>query len=259
MAQMDIILLERVEKLGNIGDIVSVKPGFARNFLLPKGKALRANEVNRASFEADRARIEQENADRRTTAEADAEKVRGQQVVMIRQASDSGQLYGSVSARDIAEALSTEDVKIVKNQVTLAEPIKALGIHSVDVALHPEVIVQVEANVARSKEEAEMQAQGIDIFAGDEEEDTMTASERAAADALARAEAQAEAELRGEVFEEGAGPDADTAEGDDAELGGEAEIGEGTAASPEEVPDEADMAEKAENAVEEAAEDADKA
>ncbi|MBV7256430.1 50S ribosomal protein L9 [Pacificimonas sp. WHA3] len=208
---MDIILLERVEKLGNIGDVVSVKPGFARNFLLPKGKALRANEANRARFEADRERIEKENAEKRAVAETDGEKLSGTQVIMIRQSSDSGQLYGSVSARDIATALSEEGHNVDKNQVTLGEPIKTLGIHQVDISLHPEVTVQVEANVARSKEEAEMQAEGIDIFAGDDEEDTMSASERAAAEALARAEAQAEAEARGEIFEEGAGP----AEGDE--------------------------------------------
>ncbi|MGB7405536.1 MAG: 50S ribosomal protein L9 [Pacificimonas sp.] len=219
MAQMDIILLERVEKLGNIGDVVSVKPGFARNFLLPQGKALRANEANRATFDADRERIEKENAEKREGAEADAKKMEGAQVVMIRQSSDSGQLYGSVSARDIASALVEDGFKVDKNQVTLTAPIKNLGMHTVAVALHPEVSVDVEANVARSKEEAEMQRQGIDIFAGDDDDDGMTESERLAAEALARAEAQADAEARGEVFEEGAGP----AEGEEGEEGEAAE------------------------------------
>ncbi|MHB9878650.1 50S ribosomal protein L9 [Pacificimonas sp. ICDLI1SI03] len=213
---MDIILLERVEKLGNIGDVVSVKPGFARNFLLPKGKALRANEANRATFEADRERIEKENAEKRSAAEKAGEQLSGTQVTMIRQSSDSGQLYGSVSARDIATALVEAGHEVDKNQVMIGSPIKNLGIHQVDVALHPEVIVQVEANVARSKEEAEMQAEGIDIFAGDDDDDMMSASERAAAEALARAEAQADAEARGEVFEEGAGPATDSEDDEEA-------------------------------------------
>ena len=237
MAQMDIILLERVEKLGGIGDVVSVKPGFARNFLLPQGKALRANETNRAKFDADRARIESENAERRTDAEAEAKKLDGTTVILIRQASDSGQLYGSVSARDIAASLEEKGFKLDKNQVSLGGPIKNLGLHRVDVALHPEVSVQVEANVARSAEEAEMQAQGIDIFAGDDDDDGMTQSERLAAEALARAEAQADAEARGEIFDDGAAPEAKAGEESH-------EDGDGSADADDESSSEASTAEE---------------
>jgi large subunit ribosomal protein L9 len=162
---MQVILLERVEKLGGIGDVVSVKPGFARNFLLPRGKALRANEANKAKFEAERERIEKENAERRVVAEKDSKSVAGKSVVLIRQASDAGQLYGSVSARDIAESLHADGAKITKNQVVLDSPIKTLGIHKVRVALHPEVVVDVEVNVARSEDEADLQAQGVDVLA----------------------------------------------------------------------------------------------
>jgi large subunit ribosomal protein L9 len=163
---MDVILLERVENLGGIGDVVSVKPGYARNYLLPRGKALRANDANKAKFEADRERIERENAERRSHAEADAKKVEGAKIVLIRAASDAGQLYGSVAARDIAEALTAATtVKVGKNQVVLNTPIKTLGLHRVRVALHPEVSVEVEANVARSTDEADLQAQGVDVLA----------------------------------------------------------------------------------------------
>jgi large subunit ribosomal protein L9 len=163
---MDIILLERVENLGGIGDVVSVKPGYARNYLLPRGKALRANDANKAKFEADRERIEKDNAEKRSHAETDAKKIDGAKVVLIRAASDSGQLYGSVAARDIAEALTAATtVKVGKNQVVLNTPIKTLGLHKVRVALHPEVSVAVEANVARSTDEADLQAQGVDVLA----------------------------------------------------------------------------------------------
>ena len=162
---MEVILLERVEKLGAIGDVVKVKDGFARNYLLPNKKALRANEANRKVFEANRARIEEENANRRTDAEKDAKGVEGKSVQLIRQASNTGQLYGSVSARDIVEALEPEGAKVTKSQVVLGRPIKAIGMHEVKVALHPEVSVTVKVNVARSPEEAELQAQGIDVMA----------------------------------------------------------------------------------------------
>ena len=151
---MEIILLERVEKLGAIGDIVNVKPGFARNFLLPRGKALRASEANKKKFEADRARIEAENAKRRDIARAEAKDVDGASVVMIRQASQTGQLFGSVASRDLAEVLVAGGHKVNKNQIVLDKPIKTLGIHDVKVALHPEVIVMVKVNIARSPEEA---------------------------------------------------------------------------------------------------------
>jgi large subunit ribosomal protein L9 len=162
---MDVILLERVEKLGGIGDVVSVKPGFARNFLLPRKKALRANEANRKVFEANRAQIEADNAARKATAEKDSKGVDGKSVTLIRQASNTGQLYGSVSVRDIVEALEAEGVKVQKNQVVLDKPIKAIGVNTVKVALHPEVSVTITVNVARSPEEAELQAQGVDVMA----------------------------------------------------------------------------------------------
>lgn len=165
MAAMDVILLERVEKLGNIGDVVAVKPGFARNYLLPNGKALRANEANRKRFESNRAQIEADNATRRTTAESDAKGLEGKKLVLIRQASNTGALYGSVSSRDLAEALVADGAKVAKNQIQLDTPIKALGLHDVRVALHPEVSVSIQVNVARSPEEAELQSQGVDINA----------------------------------------------------------------------------------------------
>jgi large subunit ribosomal protein L9 len=162
---MDVILLERVEKLGAIGDVVTVKNGFARNYLLPNKKALRANESNRKLFEAKRAEIETDNANKRTEAEAASKGIEGKTVKLIRQASNTGQLYGSVSARDIVDALDGEGAKVTKSQVVLDRPIKAIGLHEVRIALHPEVSVAIKVNVARSPEEAELQAQGVDIMA----------------------------------------------------------------------------------------------
>jgi large subunit ribosomal protein L9 len=162
---MDVILLERIEKLGAIGDVVKVKNGYARNFLLPRGKALRANESNRKVFEANREKIEATNAERRTEAEKDAKKVDGLKLLLIRQASNTGQLYGSVSSRDLSEALEAEGHKIAKSQIVLDRPIKAIGVQDVKIALHPEVAVTITVNVARSPEEAELQAQGKDVMA----------------------------------------------------------------------------------------------
>lgn len=162
---MEIILLERVEKLGAIGDIVNVKPGFARNFLLPRGKALRASEANKKKFEADRARLEADNAKRRDIAQSEAKDIDGVTVILIRQASNTGQLYGSVAARDLAEALVAGGHKAAKSQIVLDRPIKTLGLHDVKVALHPEVTVLVKVNIARSPEEAELQAKGVDVTA----------------------------------------------------------------------------------------------
>ncbi|HVF37244.1 MAG TPA: 50S ribosomal protein L9 [Sphingomicrobium sp.] len=162
---MEVILLERVEKLGQIGDVVTVKNGFARNYLLPNKKALRANEANKKVFEANRARIEADNADKRAEAEKASKGVEGKTVQLIRQASNVGALYGSVSARDIVEALEGEGAKVTRSQIVLDRPIKAIGMHEVRVALHPEVSVMVKVNVARSPEEAELQAQGIDVMA----------------------------------------------------------------------------------------------
>ena len=161
---MEVILLERVEKLGAIGDVVKVKDGFARNYLLPRKKALRANETNRKVFEANRSRIEKENEEKRSDAEKASKGVDGKTVQLIRQASNVGHLYGSVSARDIAEALEGVGAHVSKSQVVLDRPIKAIGVHEVKIALHPEVAVTVKVNVARSPEEADLQAQGIDVL-----------------------------------------------------------------------------------------------
>ena len=162
---MEVILLERIEKLGTIGDVVKVKNGYARNFLLPRGKALRANESNRKVFEANREKIEANNAERRTAAQKDAGTIDGVTIQLIRQASNTGQLYGSVSARDLAEALEAQGHKVAKNQIVLDRPIKAIGMQDVKIALHPEVSVNIRVNVARSPEEAELQAKGVDVMA----------------------------------------------------------------------------------------------
>ena len=162
---MEVILLERVEKLGAIGDVVKVKNGYARNFLLPNGKALRANESNRKVFEANRERIEAQNAERRSAAEKDSKSLEGVSIQLIRQASNVGHLYGSVSARDIGEALEAQGHKVAKNQIVLDRPIKSIGLQEVRIALHPEVSVTIRVNVARSPEEAELQAQGVDVMA----------------------------------------------------------------------------------------------
>ncbi len=170
---MDIILLERIENLGTIGDVVSVKDGFARNFLLPQKKALRANDANKKVFEANRGRLEKENAERRTDAEKEGEKVAGAEIVLIRASSNSGQLYGSVNVRDVAAALAEQGFTVDKKQVVMGAPIKTLGIFDVTVALHPEVRVTIKANIARSDDEAELQRQGINVIA------QMNAEERA--------------------------------------------------------------------------------
>ena len=217
---MDVILLERVEKLGAIGDVVTVKNGFARNFLLPNKKALRANEANRKLFEAQRTQIEADNESRRTEAEKAAKSVDGKTVQLIRQASNTGQLYGSVSARDIVEALDGQGAKVTKSQVVLDRPIKAIGVHEVKVALHPEVAVTVKVNVARSPEEADLQAQGIDVMAQMFERDTATFTEEFdpnaepgelpadpdAGEATAEAETPAEAEAPVEATAEAEAP-----------------------------------------------------
>ncbi|HEU4958798.1 MAG TPA: 50S ribosomal protein L9, partial [Sphingomonas sp.] len=141
---MDVILLERVEKLGGIGDVVKVKDGFARNFLLPRKKALRANEANRKVFEANRERLEAENAAKRTDAEKEGKGLEGTQLTLIRQSSNTGQLYGSVAVRDLVEALEADGHKIAKSQIVLDKPIKSIGVHEVKVALHPEVAVTIK-------------------------------------------------------------------------------------------------------------------
>ena len=161
---MQIILLERIEKLGSIGDVVTVKDGYARNFLLPQKKALRANDANRKVFDANRERLVKDNAERRVAAEAQGEKVTGAEVVLIRAASNAGQLYGSVSVRDIVSGLADQGHTVDKRMVILGAPIKNIGMHDVTVALHPEVRVTVKANVARSDDEAKLQSEGVDVL-----------------------------------------------------------------------------------------------
>ena len=160
---MDIILLERVAKLGQMGEIVSVKEGYARNYLLPQGKALRVNDANMARFEAEKAQMEARNLESRKEAEALAEKLDGQKFIVIRSASDGGALYGSVTTRDAAEAATEAGFSVDKKQVVLTGPIKELGLHDVTVNLHPEVAVTITLNVARSPEEAELQEAGKNI------------------------------------------------------------------------------------------------
>ena len=160
---MEIILLQRVAKLGQMGDIVSVRDGYARNYLLPQGKALRANAANKARFDAERAQLEARNLEAKTEAENLAERISDKTVVIIRAASETGQMYGSVSTRDLAEALTEDGVSLNRTQISLDRPIKTIGMHSVNVVLHPEVSITVTANVARSEDEAERQAAGEDL------------------------------------------------------------------------------------------------
>jgi len=198
---MEIILLERIGRLGQIGDVVTVKDGYARNFLLPQGKALRATEANRAHFENERAQLEARDLERKSEAESVSERLSGESFVVIRQAGDTGQLYGSVSTRDIAAAVTEGGFSIERRQVLLDKPIKTLGLHEVRVALHGEVIPTVVVNVARTEDEAERQARGEDVT------QELTDEEEEAAEALAAGEA---------LFEEGAEPQ-ETDEADDAE------------------------------------------
>jgi large subunit ribosomal protein L9 len=177
---IEVILLQRVEKLGQMGEIVKVRPGYARNFLLPGGKAIRASADNRKRFEAQRAQLEAQNLKRREEAERVGERVAGLSVVIIRQAGESGSLYGSVSARDIADACKAAGLTVGREQVMLEQPIKTLGMSQVRVALHPEVVIQVGVNVARSVEEAEKQARGEDVRAEAEAEEASLEAELAA-------------------------------------------------------------------------------
>lgn len=202
---MDIILLERVEKLGSIGDVVTVKDGYARNFLLPNKKALRANAVNKKIFESNRAKIEGDNAARREEATAASSGVEGKQIILIRAASNTGQLYGSVTVRDITDGLNAQDAGVNKSMIILERPIKALGVYDVKVVLHPEVTVMVTVNVARSDDEAELQKDGVNVMdqmfedeqaeiAAEQIEAAVEAEE--AADAADAAEAEANAKRR---------------------------------------------------------------
>jgi large subunit ribosomal protein L9 len=177
MAQVELILLQRVEKLGQMGDVVKVKPGYARNFLLPGNRAIRANKANLAKFEAQRAQLEALNIKKREEAERLAERVGGLTVAIIRQAGEAGGLYGSVSSRDIADATTAAGLTISRSQVILEQPIKSLGITRVKVSLHPEVTIDVAVNVARSLEEAEKQARGEAVGRAAETDDEPEAEE----------------------------------------------------------------------------------
>ncbi len=201
---MQVILLERVAKLGQMGDVVTVKDGYARNFLLPQKKALWASEANVKAFEADKAQLEAQNLETKKEADALADKLNGQQFIVIRQASDGGNLYGSVTTRDAAEAATEAGFTVERRQVQITTPIKELGVHKVAVTLHPEVDAEIELNVARSTEEAELQAQGINI------------AEQAAED-----EAQAELEIA-ELFDEIGAAELDELERGDEEPAAEA-------------------------------------
>jgi large subunit ribosomal protein L9 len=185
---MQVILLERIERLGGIGDEVSVRNGFARNFLLPQGKALVANDRNRKRFESERAAIEARNAASREAAKTDAEKLDGATFILIRQAGDTGQLYGSVSARDVADAAEAAGHKVARSAVRLNQPIKTIGLFDVVIRLHAEVSVTVQVNVARSAEEAERQAKGEDIVAALQAADQAFAEAQAGELAAAAAE-----------------------------------------------------------------------
>lgn len=169
MANIELILLQRVEKLGQMGELVKVKPGYARNYLLPQAKAVRATKANKERFERERAQLEAQNLKRREEAERVAERVAGLSVTLIRQASESGALYGSVSNRDISEAATAAGLTIERNQVLLVHPIKTLGVSSVRVELHPEVHIEIKVNTARSTEEAEKQARGESIAREEDE------------------------------------------------------------------------------------------
>lgn len=179
---MEVILLERVENLGQMGDVVSVKNGFARNCLLPQKKALRANDANRALFETQRADLEARNLERKKEAVAAGEKINGQSFVIIRQSSEAGVLYGSVSTRDIATAASDAGVHIERSQVRLEKPLKSLGIFNVRIVLHPEVDAIIDINVARSDDEAERQARGENVLGQADEVDDQDGEEENAAE-----------------------------------------------------------------------------
>src|SRR5471030_3258472 len=177
---MKVILLERVERLGALGDVVTVKDGFARNFLLPRSKALRANDANMKVFEGQRVEIESRNAKAREAAAKSGENLDGASYVMIRQAGESGQLYGSVSGRDIADAVNAEGGKIDRAMVALDKPIKTLGVHPVKIRLHAEVTLTVNINIARSTDEAERQARGENVITSQFEEDRASTAQSAA-------------------------------------------------------------------------------
>lgn len=200
---MEVVLLERVAKLGQMGDVVTVKDGYARNFLLPTGKALRANKANLAHFESQKAQLEADNLERKQDAEAVKAKMDNQSVVIIRQSGDTGQLYGSVNSRDIAAALTESGFSVARNQVVLDTPIKVLGIYGIRIVLHPEVYSLIQVNVARTQEEAERQARGEVVTGNADLEEAL--------------------ELAEDMFEEGAAPDAEVTDGMDDNAEAQAE------------------------------------
>jgi large subunit ribosomal protein L9 len=210
---MEVILLERIEKLGQMGDVVNVKPGYARNYLLPRKKALRASEASRAVFQEQRAQLEAENIKNRQEAEGIATEVNGRTIIIVRQASDSDQLYGSVTTRDIANGITESGVTIDRRQVILPNPIKTVGMHSVRIDLHPEVTTEIVANIARSEEEAETQARGERVNRDGDVIDI--AEEKAALEAEAVFEESAEPDVEAVAADAGAAEDAGAA--DDAE------------------------------------------
>ena len=203
---MQVILLERVDNLGDMGEEVAVKPGYARNYLLPQERALRATEANRKRFEAQREILEKRNAERRDEAAKSADGVDGETFIMIRQAGETGHLYGSVTTRDIADAVTTDKVKVGRSMVVLNDPIKSLGLHDIDIKLHPEVTITVTINIARTTDEAERQAKGEDVIQSQADED--------------RAVAEAQAT---ELFEAGAEPEDLIAAEENAEAEAEAD------------------------------------
>ena len=213
---MEIILLERIENLGLMGDVVSVKPGFARNYLLPQGKALRATDENRRTFDQQRAQLEANNLEGRKEAEAVAKKMEGLSIILVRQAGEAGQLYGSANARDIADAVGEAGFTVARQQVRLQRPIKNVGIHPVRIDLHPEVSVDVITNVARTQEEANIQARtGKALIHADEEETTPAAPAAAKTETEEAAEA-APTETETETEEDsGAGDEAGGEAGDE--------------------------------------------
>lgn len=228
---MEVILLERIEKLGQMGDVVKVKPGYARNFLLPQKKALRATDGNKSQFEAQRAQLEAENLERRKDAEAVAAKLDDLDIALIRQAGDNGQLYGSVSGRDIADSVTESGVTISRGQVMLDRPIKELGLHPVRISLHPEVQVEVTINVARTEDEAATQRErGLSITEIAEESEAAEAALALAEEALAIAddkgaeaaavEGMVEEDVAERVAEEADGSPDESADAEPAEAAG---------------------------------------
>lgn len=231
---MQIVLLERIARLGQMGDVVNVKDGYARNYLLPQGKALRANKANLERFEQDRAQLEARNLERKADAEAVDGKLNGESFVVIRQSGDTGQLYGSVTTRDIAELLSQSGIETARNQIVLAEPIKILGLHEVNVILHPEVTSTVIVNVARTEDEAERQAAGEDVTAEQAEEEETIAVEEVFDDGVAVSLDDAEASDEDAPAEEAAETPAAEAEEAVAEEATDSEADEESSDNEEE-------------------------